>query len=74
MTQWTSTQHHLPGDWDLVVAVDAEQNYYLVEWDQDKKCFWDQGTRFSLSELTYWLPVPEAPAESSEHATLPLAS
>ena len=74
MTQWTSTQQYLPGDWDLVVAVDADQNYYLVEWDEDKRCFWDQGTRYLMSELTHWMPVPEPPAEIGERDALPLAS
>ena len=74
MTQWTSIEQALPGDWDLVVALDTEQNYYLVEWDEDRQCFWDQGTRYLKSEFSFWMSVAEPPVEVSELDTLLLAS
>ena len=74
MTEWTLTNECVPGDWDLVVALDVDQNYYLVEWDADKACFWDQGTRYLKQELTYWMPVREPPGEISRPETLSLAS
>lgn len=74
MTKWTPTEVCVPGDWELVVALDADQNHYLVEWDADKKCFWDQGTRYLKQELTCWMPVLAPPVEIGVPATLPLAS
>ncbi len=76
MTLWTRTDSRVPADWDLVVAVDADHNCYLVEWDEEKGCFWDQGTRYLKTELIHWMPVAEPPAELSESEThpLPLAS
>ena len=53
------------GDWYLVVALGADQTYYLVEWDTDKECFWDQGTRYLKPDLTYWMSVREPQRKST---------
>ena len=37
MDRWTPTDEHLPKSWELVLALDANQNYFLVEWDDESR-------------------------------------
>ena len=74
MTEWTLTNECVPVTGGWLSRWDADQNYYLVEWDADKVCFWDQGTQYLKQELTYWMSVREPPEEISSSESLSLGS
>lgn len=66
MEGWTSLHDKLPREWEMVIALDRDENYYLVEWDPERKCFWEQGSRFPADDFSCWTSIPEPPMEAVE--------